>query len=218
MWNKIKQKISLYSYVVYFILGIVLLLYLPLKCCKEIFQRIQNPPSKIYAENQTLDKWSSFCIDGESESGCEVGGYMLKTKSKLGTMNKGPVDVISVIEVDENFEELSITLKNWTTGEIIQPYPQEKKKWYQFNKKYESFETTGTLFDEDGNDITSYEVTLMLNKIVITKASCDSRGYEENSNKVKGGCFFLKDYEKNKNKWHSLEIVLKDNTKALISL
>ena len=218
MWNKIKEKGAFYLYGVYFILGISLLLYLPLKCGMEIFNRIQNPLSKNYAENQTLDKWRLFCIDGENEGGCEVSGHRLKTKSKLGPMNKVPVDVISVIEVDENYKELSITLKDWKTGEIIQPYPQEKQKWYQFNKKYESFETTGTLIDEDGNDIISYEVTLMRNKIIITKASCDSRGYEENSNTIKGGCFFLEDYEKTRTEWHSLEIVLKDNRKALICL
>ena len=58
----------------------------------------------------------------------------------------------------------------------------------------------------------------MQNKIIITKASCDSRGYEENSIKIKGGCFFLEFYEKNRNEIHSLEIVLKDNRKALINL
>ena len=218
MWNKIKYKSSFYLYGVYFILGIGLFLYIPIKCSMAIIHEIQNPPSKIYAENQTFDKWRSFCIDGESENGCKVNGYRLKTKSKLGPMNKVPVDVISVIEVDENYEELSITLKDWKTGEVIQPYPQEKEKWYQFNKKYDSFETTGTLFDEDGNDIISYEVTLMRNKIIITKASCDSRGYEENSNKIKGGCFFLEDYEKNRNELYSLDIILKDNRKALINL
>jgi hypothetical protein len=218
MWNKIKYKSSFYLYGVYFILGIGLFLYIPIKCSMAIIHEIQNPRSKIYAENQTFDKWRSFCIDGESENGCKVNGYRLKTKSKLGPMNKVPVDVISVIEVDENYEELSITLKDWKTGEIIQPYPQENEKWYEFNKKYDSFDTTGTLFDEDGNDIISYEVTLMRNKIIITKASCDSRGYEESSNKIKGGCFFLEDYEKNRNELYSIEIVLKDNRKALINL
>jgi hypothetical protein len=218
MWNKIKYKSSFYLYGVYFILGIGLFLYIPIKCSMAIIHEIQNPPSKIYAENQTFDKWRSFCIDGESENGCKINGYRLKTKSKLGPMKKVPVDVISVIEVDENYEELSITLKDWKTGEIIQPYPQENEKWYEFNKKYDSFETTGTLFDEDGNDIISYEVTLMRNKIIITKASCDSRGYEENSNKIKGGCFFLEGYKKNRNELYSIEIVLKDNRKALINL
>ncbi len=218
MWNKIKQKSSFYLYGVYFILGIGFLLYIPIRCGMGIIDEIQNPPSEIYAENQTFDKWRSFCIDGESENGCKINGYRLKTKSKLGPMKKVPVDVISVIEVDENYEELSITLKDWKTGEIIQPYPQENEKWYEFNKKYDSFETTGTLFDEDGNDIISYEVTLMRNKIIITKASCDSRGYEENSNKIMGGCFFLEDYKKNRNELYSIEIVLKDNRKALINL
>jgi hypothetical protein len=215
MWNKFKEKYAIYLFVSYFIIGVCVLLYLPLKCG---MARIQNPPSKIYAENQILDKWRSFCIDGESENGCELSGYRLITKSKLGPMREVPIYVISVIEVDENYEELSITLKDWKTGEIIQPYPQEKEKWYQFNKKYKSFETIGTLFDEDGNDIISYEVTLMRNKIIITKASCDSRGYEEKNNRIKGGCFFLEDYEKNTSEWHSLDIILKDNRKALINL
>lgn len=183
-----------------------------------MIDQIQNPPSEIYAENQTLDKWKSFCIDGESEDGCELEGYRLKTKSKLGSINQVPIPVISVIEVDQYYEGLSITLRDWKTGEIIQPYPQQEHKWYQFFKKYNSFDTIGTLFDENGNDIVSYEVTLLRDKIIITKESCDSRGYEENSNKVKGGCFFLEDYEKSRSKWYSLDIVLKDNRKVLINL
>ena len=134
-------------------------------------------------------------------------------------MKEVPMNIISVIEVDENYEELSITLRDWKTGEIIEPYPQEKHKWYQFsNKEYKTFETTATLFDEDGIDIISYEVTLKRDEIIISKASCDSRGYEENSNSIKGGCFFLEDYEKNRKNWHSLDIVLKDNRKVLIKL
>jgi hypothetical protein len=218
MWAKIKEKSGVFIVVLYFIFGLGLLLYLPIKCGFGIVDKIKNPPSEIYAENQTLDKWKSFCIDGESEDGCEVEGFRLKTKAKLGPMKKAPSNVISVIEVDEYYQELSITLRDWKTGEIIQPYPQKKHKWYEFYKKYDSFETIGILFDENGDDIISYEVTLLQNKIIITKESCDPRGYEENSNEVKGGCFFLEDYEKNRKKWYSLDIVLKDNRKVLINL
>lgn len=218
MWNKIKEKGTLTLYGLYVILGICLLLYIPIKCSMEIIDRVQNPPSEIYAENQTLDKWKSLCLKGESENGCEVFGHRLKTKSKLGPMKAVPISVISVIEVDENFDELSITLKDWQTGEIIQPYPQENEKWYEFNKQYDSFETKGILIDEDGNDIISYEVTLMQNKIIINKASCNSKGLEEDNNKIKGGCYFLEEYEKNKNESYTLEIMLKDNRKALIKL
>jgi hypothetical protein len=213
--NRNKEKSKIFLYGLYFILGIGFLLYLPIKY---VVKKIKNPSNEIYAENQILDKWDSFCIDGESEDGCENTGYRLKTKSKLGPMYKVPAAVISVIEVNEYFEEMSIILREWNTGEIIQPYPQEKHKWYQFNKNYDTFETIGTLFDEDGNDIISYEVTLMRDKIIISKASCDSRGYEESRNNVKGGCFFLEEYEKNRNEWYSLEIILKDKRKALISL
>ena len=59
----------------------------------------------------------------------------------------------------------------------------------------------------------------MRDRILITKASCDSKGYEENSNKTKGGCFFLEYYEKNREDCRqSLEILLKDNSKVLINL
>jgi hypothetical protein len=218
MWSRIKKKGIIYLYILSIILSIGILLYIPVKCSIDLVDRIQNPPSEIYAENQTLDKWKSFCIDGESEDGCELEGYRLKTKSKLGPINQVPIPVISVIEVDEYYEELSITLRDWKTGEIIQPYPQQEHKWYEFYKKYDSFETIGTLFDENGDDIISYEVTLLRNKIIITKESCDSRGYEENGNKVKGGCFLLEDYEKNRNVWYSLDIILKDNRKVLINL
>ena len=134
MWNKIKEKSGLYAYISYFIIGIGFLLYIPIKCGQDIFHRIQNPPSKIYAENQILDKWKSFCVSGESEDGCELYGYRLKTKSSIGNLKNVPSPIISTIEVDENYDELSITLRDWETGEIIQPYPQEKKKWYQFWK------------------------------------------------------------------------------------
>lgn len=218
MWKKFKEKGVLYLYICYFIIGIVFLLYLPLKCGIEMFHRIQNPPNKIYAENQNFGKWESFCINGETEDGCELSGYRLKTKSKLGPMNEVPANVISVLEVDENYEELSITLEDWNTGKIIQPYPQETQKWYEFSKKYDTFETIGTLVDEDGNDIIDYEVTLLRNKIVITKASCNSKGFEENNIKIKGGCFFLEYLEKNMKELHSFEVVLKDNRKVLINL
>jgi len=218
MWKKIKEKGKLFFYELYFIFGIGLVVYIPIDCGVKLVKEIQNPPSKIYAKNQTLDKWDTFCIDGESEDGCDFGGYRLKTKSKIGALNKVPVPIIAVIEVDEIYEKLSITLRDWNTGEIIQPYPQEKQKWYEFNKKFDSFETIGTLIDEDGNDIKSFELTLMHDKIIITNASCDSRGFEENSNNVKGGCFFLDEYEKNRDEWHNLEFLLKDNRKVLVSL
>jgi hypothetical protein len=218
MWYKIKEKGIFYLYIIYFTIGCGILLYVFTKYIIDLFDQIQTPQSEIYAEKQTFDKWKSFCIYGESEDGCEVEGFRLKTKSKIGPMKQAPSNVISVIEVDEYYQELSITLRDWKTGEIIQPYPQQKHKWYEFYKKYDSFETIGTLFDENGDDIISYEVTLLRNKIIITKESCDSRGYEENSNEVKGGCFFLEDYEKNRKKWYSLDIVLKDNRKVLINL
>ena len=218
MRNKIKEKGTLTLYGLYIFFGVCFLLYIPIKCTTEIIDRIQNPPSEIYAENQILDKWKSFCLKGQSEDDCEVYGLRLKTKSDLGPMKSVPISVLSENKDDENFDELSISLKDWRTGEIIYPYPQEKEKWYEFNKQYDSFETTGTLIDEDGNDIISYEVTLMRDKIIISKESCDSRGLEEKSNKIKGGCYFLEEYEKNKNELFTLEIMLKDNKKALISL
>lgn len=219
MKNKIKTKGDIIIIWIYIIISICILLYGFIELGSWIVNKIQNPPSEIYAENQTLNEWDTFCIDGESEDGCDLSGYRLKTKSKIGKMKEVPMNIISVIEVDENYEELSITLRDWKTGEIIEPYPQEKHKWYQFsNKEYKTFETTATLFDEDGIDIISYEVTLKRDEIIISKASCDSRGYEENSNSIKGGCFFLEDYEKNRKNWHSLDIVLKDNRKVLIKL
>ena len=139
MWSRIKTKGIIYLYILSIILSIGILLYIPVKCSIDLVDRIQNPPSEIYAENQTLDKWKSFCIDEESEDVCELEGYRLKTKSKLGPINQVPIPVISVIEVDEYYEELSITLRDWKTGEIIQPYPQKEHKWYEFYKKYDSF-------------------------------------------------------------------------------
>jgi hypothetical protein len=218
MWNKIKRKSEFYFLWLSIIFGICCLLYLPIKCGKEIIHRAKNPSSEIYAENLKLDKWVTFCIDEESEGICELEGYRLKTKSKIGPLLKPPINVLSVIEVDQDYEELTITLRDWKSGEIIEPYPQKDHNWYQFYKKYDSFKTIGTLIDENGDDIISYEVTLMRDKIVVNKESCDSRGYEENNNKVKGGCFFLEDYEKTSTEWHTLEIELRDGRIVLIQL
>ena len=60
MWDKIKEIcIKVFVYGIW-IFGLITLLYLPVKCTIGIINRIQNPPSKIYAENQVFDKCSLF--------------------------------------------------------------------------------------------------------------------------------------------------------------
>jgi hypothetical protein len=193
MWDKIKENsLIVFVYSIY-LFGLIVLIYIPVKCTMGIVDRIQNPPSEIYAENQTLDKWKTFCIEGNSED-CEVYGRRLKTKSYL-LSKENEVDIISVIEVDEFNMQLSIKLRDWNTGELIQPFPQEKHKWYQFFKNYESFETIGTLIDDDGNNIISYEVSLLRNEIIFSEKSCNSKGLEDTSADIKGGCFFIEEYD-----------------------
>ena len=216
MWDKIKEKSKLFFYLLYGVGFLLLILFVIVECSSSIVDRIQNPPSKIYAENQTLDKWKTFCIEGNSED-CDVYGRRLKTKSYL-LSTENEVDIISVIEVDEFNMQLSIKLRDWNTGELIRPFPQEKHKWYQFFKNYESFETIGTLIDEDGNNIISYEVSLLRNEIIFSEKSCNSKGLEDTSADIKGGCFFIEEYDKNSGDWFTLFVELKDDKNVIINL
>ena len=216
MWDKIKEKSKLFFYLLYGVGFLLLILFVIVECSSSFVDRIQNPPSKIYAENQTLDKWKTFCIEGNSED-CDVYGRRLKTKSYL-LSTENEVDIISVIEVDEFNMQLSIKLRDWNTGELIRPFPQEKHKWYQFFKNYESFETIGTLIDEDGNNIISYEVSLLRNEIIFSEKSCNSKGLEDTSADIKGGCFFIEEYDKNSGDWFTLFVELKDDKNVIINL
>lgn len=216
MWDKIKEKSELFFFLLYGLGFLFIILFVIVECSSSFVDRIQNPPSKIYAENQTLDKWKTFCIKGNSED-CDVYGRRLKTKSYL-LSTENEVDIISVIEVDEFNMQLSIKLRDWNTGELIRPFPQEKHKWYQFFKNYESFETIGTLIDEDGNNIISYEVSLLRNEIIFSEKSCNSKGLEDTSADIKGGCFFIEEYDKNSGDWFTLFVELKDDKNVIINL
>ena len=68
-------------YGLYFLFGIGILLYVPVRCGIEIYHNTKNPPSDVYAENQTLDKWQSFCFNYESEDVCEEWGYRLNVST-----------------------------------------------------------------------------------------------------------------------------------------
>jgi hypothetical protein len=215
MWDKIKEiSVTVFGYSI-FIFGLIALLYLPVKCTMGVVNRIQNPPSEIYAENQVFDKWKTYCIERDNED-CDVYGSRLKTKS-LMFFNDDEVDIVAVIEVDEYNMQLSIKIRNWNTGDIIQPFPQEKHKWYEFYKSYDSYESTGVLLNEESEDALGYEITIFRNEIIINEDSCDSRGYEELSN-IQGGCFFLEEYEKNRDEWHYLSIKFKNNKSVIINL
>ena len=215
MWDKIKEKSLIAFYGLSIVFAIIAMLYLPVKCTIGVVDRIQNPPSEIYAENQVFDKWKSYCIERDNED-CDVYGSRLKTKS-LMFFNDDEVDVVAVIEVDEYNMQLSIKIRNWNTGDIIQPFPQEKHKWYEFYKSYDSYESTGVLLNEESEDALGYEITIFRNEIIINEDSCDSRGYEELSN-IQGGCFFLEEYEKNRDEWHYLSIKFKNNKSVIINL
>jgi hypothetical protein len=215
MWDKIKQIcIKFFVYGIW-IFGLITLLYLPVKCTIGIINRIQNPPSKIYAENQVFDKWKSYCIDGDSED-CYVYGSRLITKS-YAYVNDDEIDIIAVIEVDEFNMQMSIKMRDWNTGDIIQPFPQIKHKWYEFYKSYDSYESVGFLLNDEEEDEMGYELSVYRNEIIIDDESCDSRGYEEQRN-IQGGCFFLKQYEETIDEWHSLYIEFKNDFKVIINL
>lgn len=215
MWDKIKEigiKVFVYGVM---ISGLIILLYLPVKCSMGVIDRIQNPPSDIYAENQEFNEWDTYCIEGDSED-CYVYGSRLKTKSFM-YVNDEKIDIIAVIEVDEYNMQMSITLREWNSGDLIQPFPQEKHKWYEFYKSYDSYESVGFLLNDEEEDEIGYELTVFRNKIMIDEDSCDSRGYEEQSN-IQGGCFFLEQYEETIEEWHYLSIVFEDNFSVIINL
>ena len=215
MWDKIKEiGIKVFAYGV-MISGLIILLYLPVKCSMGVIDRIQNPPSDIYAENQEFNEWDTYCIEGDSED-CYVYGSRLKTKSFM-YVNDEKIDIIAVIEVDEYNMQMSITLREWNSGDLIQPFPQEKHKWYEFYKSYDSYESVGFLLNDEEEDEIGYELTVFRNKIMIDEDSCDSRGYEEQSN-IQGGCFFLEQYEETIEEWHYLSIVFEDNFSVIINL
>lgn len=215
MWDKIKEigiKVFVYGVM---ISGLIILLYLPVKCSMGVIDRIQNPPSDIYAENQEFNEWDTYCIEGDSED-CYVYGSRLKTKSFM-YVNDEKIDIIAVIKVDEYNMQMSITLREWNSGDLIQPFPQEKHKWYEFYKSYDSYESVGFLLNDEEEDEIGYELTVFRNKIMIDEDSCDSRGYEEQSN-IQGGCFFLEQYEETIEEWHYLSIVFEDNFSVIINL
>ena len=215
MWDKIKEiGVKVFAYGI-MISGLIILLYLPVKCSMGVIDRIQNPPSDIYAENQEFNEWDTYCIEGDSED-CNVYGSRLKTKSFM-YVNDEKIDIIAVIEVDEYNMQMSITLREWNTGDLIQPFPQEKHKWYEFYKSYDSYESVGFLLNDEEEDEMGYELTVFRNNIMIDEDSCDSRGYEEQSN-IQGGCFFLEQYEETMEEWHYLSIEFEDNFSVIIIL
>lgn len=40
--------------------------------------------------------------------------------------NDDEIDIVSVIEVDKYYMQMSIKMRDWNTGDIIQAYAQEK--------------------------------------------------------------------------------------------
>ena len=215
MFNKIKEiGITVFVFSAQATM-LILCLYLPVKCSMEVIDRIQNPPSEIYAENQVFDIWESYCVEWVGED-CYSYGSRLKTKSFM-YVNDDEIDIIAVIEVDDYYMRMLITLRDWNTGELIQPFPQEKHKWYEFYKCYDSYESLGFLLNNEEEDAIGYELTVYRSEISIDEESCDSRGYEEQSN-IQGGCFFLDQYEENIDEWQYLSIELEDNLRVIISL
>ena len=216
MWDKI-QEISVTVLMGGFsiMLFILFFIYVPIKCSTAIVERIKNPPSEIYAENQDFDEWDAYCIEYDEEN-CYVYGNRLTTKS-LMYVNDDEIDIVTNIEVDEYNMQISIIIRDWNTGDVIQPFPQAKHKWYRFYKSYESYESVGFLLDDDNDVEMGYELTVFRDGIIIDEGSCDSRGYEEKSN-IQGGCFFLEQYVESMDEWHLLYIKFRNNTEVEIVL
>lgn len=127
------------------------------------------------------------------------------------------IDIVSVIEVDEYNTQMSITMRDWNTGDVIQPFPQIKHKWYEFYKSYDFYESVGFLLNDKEEDEMGYELTVYRNGIIIDDKSCNSKGYEEQSN-IQGGCFFLEHYNETLDEWHSLYVEFKNDFSVVINL
>ena len=171
-------------------------LFIPVKY---VYDLIYNPPSEVYGENLKLDEWKTICLHGDPENGCSDEGYELITKSQI-YFDKKRKDVVTKIEVDEYYEDLFITIKDWESGEIIQPYPQSNHKWYQFFKDYEEIDTVAGLLDIYWADSISYDITLFKDYILIS---------DEN---------FLNEYEKNDSTWYTMRVYFKNGEHLIVSL
>ena len=86
MWQKIKDalfdSIIWLTGIIFFVFIIGSMLFFPVKCGFELIDRIKNPPSEIYAENQVFDEWESYCIAWYNDD-CDLWSWRLKTKSFL---------------------------------------------------------------------------------------------------------------------------------------
>lgn len=189
--------------------GFLFFIYFPASLVYNIYDRIKNPPSEIYGERQVLDEWKLKCSDED----CYEKYYRLKTKaefiSQIGKENETVSEVLVKIEADEYFEEwLTLELRDWESGEELQTFPQQKHKWYQIFKSYDTYESVLFLIDEDGNSL-GFEAQFTKDYILVDEESCDSRGLESQQD-VQGGCFLLEKFSNNEEFYHTLQFELKN--------
>lgn len=214
-WLKLRDLIITSIVGAFYVFLVLSLFYVPVKCGLNYIGDMNVQENKIYGENLVLGKWSRSCIDADSE-GCYEFVHSLNSKSSM--FEEGKIkDIVSLIEMNEYHSYLAIELKDWVSGETILPYPQKKHNWYEFYKSYDFYDSVGYILDENGNDSIGYELTVFRDKIVITDESCDSKGIEELSQKIKGGCHFLDNYKNNIDHWYLISIEL-DNMSLLLEM
>lgn len=214
-WHKLRDLIITSIAGAFYVFLVLGLFYVPVKCGLDFIDNMNVEEKEIYGENLVLGKWHTVCIDRDSEDCYE---YVHRLNSKSSIFEEGKMsDIVSQIEMDEYESYISITLKDWFSGETILPYPQKKHNWYEFYKRYDSYDSVGFILDENGTDSIGYELTVFRNRIVITEESCDSRGIEETSQNIKGGCHFLDSYNNNIDHWHFMSIEL-DNMSLLLEM
>ncbi len=207
-WLKLRDIIITSLVAAFYVFLVLSLFYVPVKCGLNYIGDMNVQENQIYGENLVLGKWSRSCIDGDSE-GCYEFVHSLNSKSSMFEEGKMK-DVVSLIEIDEYYSYLVIELKDWVSGETILTYPQKKHNWYEFYRSYDFYDSVGYILDENGKDSIGYELIVFRDKIVLTDESCDSRGIEEISQNIKGGCHFLDNYENNDDVWHFMSIELDD--------
>jgi hypothetical protein len=219
MIEKIKDKFLI---AVFWLLGIAvfgtLFVYIPASIIYAAYDRIQNPPSEIYGERQTLDEWKKKCLNED----CDEVFYRLKTKasvmSNIGQPNEKVTDILAILEADEGFiESLTIELRDWETGAELSTFPQPDHRWYQLFKKYDTYESFLLLIDDEDSDTVGYEAQFNKDYILVTEESCDSRGLETEED-ILGGYFLLDKFSNNEEYYHTLRLELKDGRVVKILL
>ena len=195
---KIIYWIFVISILIFFTYSLTYLFIYPFSKNEEKISK--TPINKEYAKDLVFDEWKDVEY-----------GFELNTKSFIySDYHKLKKKVVTEVMVDSDYEYLLVTIKDWETGEIIHPFDKEEDN-------LTPFDTIVGLLDIFWVDSILYEATIWEDFIEISEESCDSRGLEELEN-IKGGCFFLDEYEKNDSSWYTMRVYFKNGEHLILSL